>query len=192
MICINLLKEEGPIRQKAKAIAFAYILSIVTTVIACFSFSNTKSAELEKLIIRRDQLDKIVAELNNQTKDIAEVNNKKQELRERLMVIAKLKKSKIGPVQVLDQLNMALPERSWLTQISEGQDGMRISGITLDNETTSMIIRELQKSEFFTDVRLAVSQQSESNSVKIYQFMIDAKIRYEGDLLESLKKDKPV
>jgi type IV pilus assembly protein PilN len=183
MIHINLLKEEGPKKAKERMYLTMYLASVVSVAFACLVFARNQSSKVTDLETAKAKLEQILVTLRRDTKDIEEIEKHKQELRNRLITIARLRKSQSGPVQVLDHLNNSLPERSWLSEIVETDTGMRIIGKALDNTTTSELIRSLEESDFFGDVKLEVSKQSEDRGVKIYEFAIDTKVYFEGEEL---------
>jgi type IV pilus assembly protein PilN len=133
---------------------------------------NSEAAKLERQL----------AALQETTKEVRELDKKRTELNDKLVVIATLKRNKAGPVRVMDDLNMSLPERAWLTEFREGAGTLRMIGTALDNQTIATYMKDLQASDYFTAVDLVETKQIESKGVKIKNFTLDAKITYTGKL----------
>ena len=70
-----------------------------------------------------------------------------------------MRKSKIGPVRVLDELNIAVPSQVWLRQLEEKGNIARIKGRALGNDAIAQFMRNLDNSDYFDSVDLVESQQ---------------------------------
>jgi hypothetical protein len=127
------------------------------------------------------------------------LESKREDLNNKLAVIATLRRSKVGPVRVLDDLNMAVPERAWLSEIKEASGLLKINGVALDNQTVSLFMKDLEASDYFDNIELVESKQAlakasdpsqlldltkgeSSDSVKINQFALQTRVLYAGKL----------
>ena len=104
----------------------------------------------------------------------------KQDLNDKLHVIALLKKSKSGPVRVLDDLNTSIPDRSWLSTLKESENVLHIAGFALDNQTIAAFMKDLARSDFFESVDLEETKIAQKDGVKIRAFSLNSKINYAG------------
>ncbi len=180
MIKINLLGDDTAIDNTANLIIAGYIASIGLTVGICFfvytSVSSTigrHQSEIERLEGRLTQLKKI-------TSEVAGLETKKKELHDKLAVIATLKKSKNGPVRVLDDLNMSLPDKSWMHEVNERGDSFSIKGSAVDNQTIAILMKNLESSDYFSGVDLIETKLETHLGVKIKNFTINTKVSYAG------------
>jgi type IV pilus assembly protein PilN len=179
MIRINLL----PVRktQKTKSVQQQLLVGlgiVITAIIASIvwtaAVSSTAEAKRQKVAEKSQelkQLDKIIGEVN-------EFTAKKEELEEKLKVIEDLRKSKTGPVKALDDLATEIPNRVWLTMISEKAGSVTIEGSAIDPEDVSAFMKSLQKSRYFSGVVLAFSKAKRKGEITLYDFKITARVDY--------------
>lgn len=189
MIKVNLLGD-STIRDYSKEIAlgvFGGSLAVVIFIFFCFSMYL--SSDLEETKARHAALDEELKKYQTQTAEVKEIEKRQKDLQSRLVRIAILKKSKQGPVKLINDLNMALPERAWITEIRENAGKMKIQGFAVDGETVSNFTRALEKSEFFPKVDLDQTQQAAKQGVKIQNFSIKADVSY-GGRIQAAEKDK--
>ena len=181
MIRVNLIKEEGKERAKTKLYLLLYGLSVTgvvaTTIFLIFSYG----AILSELQEREESLRSQKLKLDSQTKEVANLEAQREELKKKLQIIAQLKKSKKGPVQVLDRINLALPDKSWLSAITEVSDsGMEISGYSLENDLVSIFAEDLGQSKFFPKVTIDEIIQEDFKDIKVSKFRIVANVSFDG------------
>lgn len=180
MIKINLLGEETAVDHSGGFIIAGYFGSLVLLAgLFMFMYSGI-SASVESLTTESQQLDAQLVQLKTKTKEVHELEAKRAELRDKLAVIATLKRNKTGPVRMMDDLNKALPERAWLTEVKEREGSLSISGYALDNQTIVTFMKGLEGSDYFNSVDLMESKKAPWKGVQISQFSIDAKVNYAG------------
>lgn len=191
MIKINLIKEEGKGRAEMKMYVFLYAVSLSFVLLLCILINSSYSSRLSELSEQKEQLTSEKTTLMAKTSSLKKLEEEKQLLRDKLLIIAKLKRSKTGPVQVLDRINLALPEKAWLSDISEmANDGMKIEGLAFDNESISVFVDDLARSEFFPSVKIEEVSQEIYKDVKVSKFSLSAKVRFEGKVNEAEPEKK--
>ncbi len=179
MIRINLL----PIRktQKTKTVqqqllvAVAILIAAIIASIIWTAAVGSKAAQRNEKVAEKQeelkQLDKIIGEVN-------EFTQKKKELEEKLQVIENLRKSKTGPVKALDDLASEIPNRVWLSGITENAGSVAIEGQAIDPEDVSAFMKSLQKSTYFSGIVLAYSKAKKKGGVTLYEFKITCRVDY--------------
>lgn len=185
MIKINLLGTDGTIDSSKPLQLVAYCSCLVLTVGILFYIQNSVSSAIFDLTQDKERLQLQLDNLKKTTQEVRNLERKKDDLRLKLSVIAKLKKSKTGPVRVLDDLNASLPEKSWLLEVKESGGVMRIVGLALDNQTIAGFMQELDESDYFEKVDLVEARQSDWKSVKMKRFTLQAGVNYVGKLLSA-------
>ena len=115
---------------------------------------------------------------------------KKKFLSDKLTTIAKLKAKRQGPVQVLDNVTVTIPERAWVTNLSQTTTAMEFKGLAIDPQTVSEFMRNLGDSVFFTTVDLDYSRQFIRDGVKLQEFSIVANLVDALELQAILNKPK--
>lgn len=182
MIKINLLGEESVSDQSGKIAIAMYLGSIALLCLVFYFVQSTLSGQVEELNAKTQNLENELARVEKITREVKELEKKKDEFNSKLLVIAMLKKNKLGPVRVLDDLNNAMPEKAWLTDIKEKEGSFTIAGRSLDEQTFSAFIRELGKSDYFGEQSNQNIKKYEKDGVTIKEFSFDTRIFYGGKL----------
>ncbi len=193
MIKINLLGDDGGRDNTAVMWIGGFALSLLVLVVGFFLMHQGVSQSVADATLEVDGLKKQLEQIQRTTKEVRDLEKKRKELNEKLAIIAKLKKNKLGPVRVLDDLNMAIPERSWLTGVKESNNLLRIDGFALDNQTIATFMKDLEKSDYYLSVDLDESKTKSKSGINIKSFVLQSKISYSGKVVvveEDSKKKK--
>ncbi|SEL95453.1 type IV pilus assembly protein PilN [Syntrophus gentianae] len=182
MIRINLL----PYREKQKQAGLKkqilifggsfLVLLLVLGGIQLFlslSISSLKEEikEREETLVR---LDKIVGEVEVFKKD-------KNLLEKKLSVINRLEENRLAPVRYLDQLNSSVPMGdAWLDRITFKESELQLEGVARNNIVLSRFMRNLEGIGFISAVELVSSTQKDYSGMKLYQFVLNCKIKKQG------------
>lgn len=159
MIKINLLGSDSESNIEAKLLLVAFALVFVLSLGSATYFTSIRTHEVAQLTEEKGVLEKELAELAKETKLVRDLEQKKDLVKQKLAVIAKLKKSKIGPVRVLDDFNSALPSRVWVLGVAEDNSQLKITGRALGNQDVALFMKNLEKSDFFSNVELQETRQ---------------------------------
>jgi type IV pilus assembly protein PilN len=159
MIKINLLGDDTAVDTSGKFFIVGYLASLVLCVAIFVWLNQTVRSDLVQLQGEAEDLQRSNDALSVQTKEVTELQKKRDVLNSKLALIARLKKSKIGPVRVLDDLNNSVPDKVWLRQIIEKDGVMRIKGRALTDQDIVVFLENLKKSNYFESVDLVESQQ---------------------------------
>lgn len=190
MIKINLLGDQKSSRSTHFLFMAGYTGSLAAVLISFFFMYTSAAAKVSELATEKAGLDAELATLQTTNKDVKDLEKMRQELNDKLVVIARLKKSKLGPVRVLDDLNVAIPDRSWVTDIKETAGLMKISGLALDNQTIASFMQKLDASDYFDAVDLKETKQIEDRGANVYSFTLQTKVNYAGKI--HLQKNEQV
>src|SRR5690606_10271297 len=130
-------------------------------------------SELENQVaIKESQLTK----LKDKTKKVESMEQNQKLLIEKLEIIAKLKTRKQGPVRILDDLTKAIPEKAWLTAVTQKNDFIEVSGVAVDGQTVSDFIARLRESKFIDDADAVKTQMVMRDDVKLQSFTFPAQL----------------
>jgi len=154
MIKINLLGEDTVIDQSGKLILLGYASSLVLTLVVFVLLQSSiasRSSETQQAI---DDLNGRLASLKKVTDEVRQLEKKKDELDLVTATIAKLKLSQGGPVHVLDDLNMSIPAKAWLTNVDEKNGIMNITGIAISDPEIVTLMKNLETSDYFETIDL--------------------------------------
>lgn len=183
MIKINLLGTSELTDSNIVLWTAGWAASLLAVVIILVFVNANIASEISTLEGDTEGLKRQLASLQEVTKEVRHLEKMESELNSKLMVIATLKRSKVGPVRVLDDLNIALPERAWVTQVKEERGKISLVGYALDDHTISGFMKDLENSDYFEIVDLDHSKQVKVEGAKIRAFRITAKVNYVGKLI---------
>jgi type IV pilus assembly protein PilN len=174
MIRINLLpyraarKKENVRRQLNIFLGSVAIVCGLLFLLNSFLGSRVKGLNSE-IDSTRQQVAKYV-QIN---KEIDEIKKKLAVLDRKITVIESLERDRKAPVRNLDSLYQLVVEgRMWYTQIEEKGPNVKVSGISIDNQTVADYMTRLEKSERFENVRLASIKQFkyQDQNINLKQF----------------------
>ncbi|HOP47287.1 MAG TPA: PilN domain-containing protein [Desulfobacteraceae bacterium] len=157
MIKINLLpfraarKKENIRRQIS--IYFLLVIFILTAIGYIYINVNSKYKKLtNEKISKTNEL----ATYAQTTKRIKELETKQNQVKKKLDIIRGLEKQKRGPVQLLDEISIAVPKNKlWLTSLVEKGGILSLNGTAKDNDVVALFMTNLELSEHITSVDLS-------------------------------------
>lgn len=110
--------------------------------------------------------------------DVTRMEQQKKELREKLTVIGQLEAKKVGPVRILADLATATPDKLWLTEFSDLNGTLKLTGLGVDEHTVADFLRRLGTLPFFRKVDLDETSQAEQDGAKLKKFVIEGQVDY--------------
>ncbi len=182
MIRINLLGEDGAQDNSGLVFVGSWAASVAFLLLVCFFIQSSLNAALEKSKAESARLESELTELKKKTKEVEKLEKLRKDLNAKISVIARLKLSKRGPVRVVDDLNLSIPEKAWIMAVKEKSGELRIEGKALDNQTIAEFMKELEKSDYYTSVDLVETKQATHQGVKVKSFSLRAGISYAGKI----------
>ena len=181
MIRINLLGDDTVRDNTGQLVLAGYATSVVLFLLIFAAMQHFLNSGIKELAAKQEELQTELDRLTKITVEVRDLESKEKEYNEKLLVIGRLKKSKTGPVRVLDDLNKAIPERAWLTGMKEQAGVLRLEGRALDNQTIAVLMKDLDISTFFDAVDLVETKQIEDNKgVKFKEFVLSTNVSYTG------------
>lgn len=183
-IKINLLGERKKKGAKTALWLSSYVFALGICALSFLILLNNINSELSDKDSQSGLLEAQLTKLKIVTKEVRDLSAKKNSLAEKIAVMAALKKKKAGPVRVLDDLNISIPEKSWITDIKELEGGLlKISGFALDNQTIAVFMKALDASDYFSNVDLVETKQTIVKGIGIKEFILQSKVNYLGKLV---------
>jgi len=157
MIKINLMTDEESGGANATLFISGYLASLVLMIGFCFYLSNQIGGKIDRAENESSALTSELASLKETTREVRDLEKKREELENITAAIVKLRANQFGPVRIIDDLNMAIPEKAWITNIQETRENMIISGVAVTNFEIVTLMENLEKSDYFTRVDLVES-----------------------------------
>ena len=181
MIRINLL----PVRAARKKeevqrqlLVFALFLILLLGV-SVFWWQATNST----LTGIQEENGKLEEEIANLKKIIGEVDEYKAQqalLEKKLEVIRQLKANKTGPVHMLDELAVRIPEKLWLETVGEAAQKVTLRGVSINNEVIATFMNKMEESDYFKEVYLVSIQARDEADLKLKEFTITSRLTVPG------------
>lgn len=173
MIRINLLPVRAAQRkEKLRTQVSILSLSLLFVCIICGAEYMRMSAKISD---KAAEVKVAQQEINQLKKKIGEVSRYKKlqaDLKKKLDILQVLKEGKDGPVHLLNELSLALPEKLWITSFTTSGTSAKIEGLCLSEKDVALFMRSLEASSYYRDIELGVTQQSTVGGVKLQKFAL--------------------
>ncbi|MGI9534941.1 MAG: PilN domain-containing protein [Thermodesulfobacteriota bacterium] len=190
MIKINLLPKvdvKAPKKGVSELFLGSLALLAVLGVILATHFSQAGKIKKTKNDIKVTQ--KKIDELKEVEEQVNEFKRKNIELERRIQIIADLETKRSGPLYVMDSLSKAIPDRSWINEFQSKGNGVSLTGVAWNEFTVADFMRELQKSNFYKNVRLRLIEKASISNLPLRKFEITSSLDFLGKKPEP-KKNK--
>jgi type IV pilus assembly protein PilN len=191
MIRINLLGDDTVIDPSGLWILVGYTVTVIVFLFVFFLMHVSTLRTISALEPEISSLERQLNEIRSTTREVRELDKKRAELKEKTGIIALLKRSKRGPVRVLDDLNTALPEKCWIESAVEDNGKFKITGLSLEDQSVANFMTALEASSFYSNVELIETQQVEMSGFRLKKFIIDSVIHYAGEAGEPNPSPSP-
>lgn len=177
MIRVNLLpvreaRRKAGVRQQMMMLAAAAIGAVV---LAGAIHTWTK-ASISAAQQRARNLQTQLEQFKPQQAKVEAFKAKKAEIEQKLTVIERLDRSRSGPVHIMDELAMRIPDRVWLTELRADGGRLQLAGMSLDNELVASFLTALNDSLYFANVELQGTELKEVDKLKLNLFEITAQL----------------
>jgi type IV pilus assembly protein PilN len=179
MIRINLLPFRAAKRKEniKRQVITSFLLLLLLFAVMAFVFIR-QDAKLKSLKKEEEQtkielaaLEKVVKEIKQLEKDIADLRNK-------VAVIKRLEENKRGPVQLLEEISLAVPkDKLWLRAFQEKGGALTLEGTAMDNETVALFMTNLERSEHVSAVELKSTRMRylKNYNLRVSDFTLDCR-----------------
>ena len=188
MAYINLLpwREEA---QKAKQQEYFTVLAAVAlgAFAIVFAVSQFYQARVDGQNARNQFLKNEIQLLDIRIGEINTLKEKKKALQQRIDVVEQLQRSRNVGTQVLDEISKIVPAGIYLTRLEKQGNSIQIIGKSESNNHLANMIREIERSDLFTDAILESITSNEARSKLLSDFKM--RIRIKGLVDESSTTD---
>ena len=176
MIKINLVavyipKDRLLVDKQLTSLVGLIIGAIVVSLLYYFSVVGQQEELARKLVVEQTEI-KRLAVVQTRIEDFEKKKKRRQEI---LDTIKKLQARRIGPYPFLDALNVMLPPDIWLTNITETNLTITVSGFTFSSPAVADLMRSMEASEHFSNIALTEIQQQKVQNETLKKFTVTAK-----------------
>ena len=182
MIRINLLSVErtpsGPSAFEGLAARRVHLLggALVLAALAGIGWWYTSmQAQLTAADVAIQQAQAERQRLTAVLEQITQFEAQRTQLQQRVALIEQLRQGQLSPVTLLDQVSQSIPERLWLTELSQTGAEVVITGRTTTLTSLSDFIGNLESSGAFTrPVEIINSEVETASGTDIVRFQVKA------------------
>jgi type IV pilus assembly protein PilN len=183
---------------------------VVLEIVGLILFHKSKHDELDRITHKNQQVESSIAEIQKQISNHAQIKADLKLLKDREDAIAKLQAARTGPTSTMLELSHVLtagrgptadrdrveqlkrdnpgavpnlnwdPRRLWLTNYTEQDRTVKLTGLARDGEDVSEFLRRLALSDFFYEVKLLPASKTMDSvtHLELTKFELSAKVRY--------------
>jgi type IV pilus assembly protein PilN len=198
----------------ASMLLVAVVGSLVLLLGGLFLFHASQQAELDDLVAGNNRMQAEIDSIKSRVSDHQRIVAELAEIRQREAAIQQLQAARTGPTAMLVEISRILSpggaptadaarvdwlrqhdrsrlwsptwdtHRVWLTSFEEENRVVKISGQARDSDDVGELMRRLQLSLYFEDVRLERTQEVSitggraGSTLAVHSFMINARERY--------------
>ena len=161
MIKVNLFPfRAARIKENIRRQVTIYVLSVIFLILASSYFYLDLNNKVNTLREEQDVKQKELDSFKDTNKKIAALKKTIAAVEVKLKTIKRLEKGKTGPVKLLDDIAMSVPEdKLWLTTLKEQKGTLVLNGTAMDNETVADFMDRLQNTQSINSVQLVRTRQ---------------------------------
>jgi len=161
MIKVNLFPfRAARIKENIRRQVTIYLLSMIFLILASSYFYLDLYNKVNTLREERDVKQKELDSFKDTNIKIAALKKTIADIEVKLKTIKRLEKGKTGPVILLDDIAMSIPEdKLWLTALKEQKGTLILDGTAMDNETVADFMDRLQNTKSINSVQLVRTRQ---------------------------------
>jgi type IV pilus assembly protein PilN len=135
-----------PVAHRVTVAASLILLAAVLTVGWWFWSLRQTSLRLDRELA---QADSETQQLRAVLGQVQKFETRRAQLQQRVALIEQLRRGQTGPVHVLDEIARALPERLWLTELTQKGAELTLTGVTTSLSGVSDFVANLESSAWF-------------------------------------------
>ncbi|RLB19023.1 MAG: hypothetical protein DRG63_01620 [Deltaproteobacteria bacterium] len=156
MIKINLLPfRAARKKENIKRQISVYVLSVLLLVCLMVLGFLRLNGTLNQVRAEKARKAKELAKYKDTNRQLAKIKKRIKQIKAKLQVIRSLEKDKVGPVQLLDEIAMAVPrDKLWLRSLKEHKGKLSLVGTAMDNETVALFMNNLEAAPHIKTVDL--------------------------------------
>ena len=161
MIKVNLFPfRAARIKENIRRQVTIYLLSMIFLILASSYFYLDLNNKVNTLREERDAKQKELDSFKDTNIKIVALKKTIADVEVKLKTIKRLEKGKTGPVKLLDDIAMSVPEdKLWLTTLKEQKGTLILNGTAMDNETVADFMDRLQNTKSINSVQLVRTRQ---------------------------------
>jgi Tfp pilus assembly protein PilN len=179
MIRINLLPahevKQRFILRTQMAVA---VLLVVVALVGCVWVAYLQGHDKSDRVAALSRVEAEIASLEHIVKEVEAFKIKRHQLQKQIEVVDGLKQNQHRPAPMLDALSRSLPEQVWIVSIQEKDEGIRITGKSLNgNVGIATFMENMGHSPWFGTAELVESKSEIFLNRTVVSFTLTVPIR---------------
>ncbi len=132
--------------------------------------------ELEKSQAQVTQLEKQAIANENLAHEAKKILDRKVLIERQIEGISRLFSSRLAPVKALEAIQTSIPEKAWLTDLTNTRNKLTLRGLAVGNEEVNLFLERLNATAAFSEVIMTNSAMQVIDKKTFKSFQIDLKI----------------
>ena len=120
-------------------------------------------------------------------KEVRKFQDEQHEIEQKLATIDQIEAARTGPVRIMDELSMRIPQRVWLTMMTAKGGVLVLEGNSIDAEIVADFAAALEDSPMLSHVDLQETRLEEQDGLKLSAFKMTAQYPYLKDAPEPVQ-----
>ncbi len=183
MIRINLLpvreaRRAASLRKQGVFLGGAVGAGVAISLVISMWMTAHISHERALIGARETELKKLEAV----QKEVKKFQDEQQAIEQKLAIIDQIEAARTGPVKIMDELAMRIPQRVWLTKLVAKGGLLEIEGNSIDAEIVADFAAALEDSPMLSRVDLQETKLEETEGLKLSVFKMTAQYPYLKDV----------
>lgn len=175
MIYINLLPwREKAREQRRKEFFVASGGAAVVGVLLAFAAYSFMGSLIDHQESRNQMLEREIRELDRKIARIRDLDEQRQALIARMDVIQSLQARRPEAVHLFDQLVETLPDGTYLNEVEQDGENVRLVGRSESNTRISTLMRRIDSSPWLGGSSLQIIETREEGRLQVRDFRLDA------------------
>ncbi len=175
---INLLPWREELREEKKKEFFTALVGVVIIALGLvFLAGRSVGVDIDQQNSRNNYLTKEIAKLTQQNHEISQLKKKREELIERMKVIQSLQGNRPVTVRLFDELVRTLPDGVHYTGVTFSDGVLSIRGIAKSNNRVSQLMRELDRSNWFSGPNLSSVKANPAYGAQASDFILTVNLK---------------
>lgn len=175
MIYINLLPWREKAREQRRKQFFGAVGgAVVVGVLLAFAAHTYMNALIDHQQSRNQMLESEIRELDRKIARIRDLDEQREALIARMEVIQTLQARRPEAVHLFDQLVRTLPDGTYLNEVRQEGERIRLTGRAESNTRISTLMRRIDGSPWLADSNLQIIETREEGRLQVRDFRLDA------------------
>ena len=175
MIRINLLpvreaRRAANMRKQGMLLAFAVGGGVAVCLLLSTWMAARTAHERSLITAREAEMKKLDATL----KEVKKFQAEQEEIEQKLAIIDQIEAARMGPVKIMDELATRIPQRVWLTRMTEKNGSLELEGRSIDAEVVADFAAALEESPLLSAIDLQETKLEEVDGLKLSDFKLTA------------------